>query len=262
VGGGADNACGAVGVSAIAPGEAVASWGTSGTILSPTDQPRVDPAMRVHTFRHAVPGTWYVMGVMLTAGGAFAWYERELARELPARGRARRLDREAERIAIGAEGVTFLPYLQGERTPHRDAEARGAFIGLTLAHSRAHLTRAVIEGICFGMYDSLSILRELGLPISRVLLTGAGARSPLVRRVQADVYGLPVLSVDKEEGPAFGAALLAGVGVRAFADLAEACATIRRLPPEAPRTRAHQAYAAPYRRFRALYPALRAARSA
>jgi xylulokinase len=259
VGGGADNACGAVGVSVVAPGEAVASWGTSGTVLSPTAMPLVDPVMRVHTFRHAVPRTFYLMGVMLTAGGAFAWHERELARELPKRGRARKLDREAARIAPGADGVTFLPYLQGERTPHRDASARGAFVGITLAHSRAHLTRAVVEGICFGMRDSLSILRELEIPIERILVTGAGAQSPFVRRMQADVYGLPVLRVDKEEGPAYGAALLAAVGVGAFADVPAACTTVKRLASEAPDLAAHAAYEAPYRRFRALYPALRSA---
>ena len=260
VGGGADNACGAAGVGVVSPGDAVASWGTSGTVLAPTGEPRVDPSLRAHTFCHVVPRTWYVMGVMLAAGGAFAWYRDVMAKELKGRKDATLvLDKEAESVPIGAGGVTFLPYLQGERTPHRDAGARGAFVGLSLAHGREHLTRAVVEGICFGLRDSLSILRGLGLPMGHLLLTGGGAKSPFIRRIQSEVYGLPVVRVNREEGPAFGAALLAAVGVGAFADLAAAArATLKRLPPERPRPAAHRAYEEPYRRFQALYPALNA----
>ena len=259
VGGGADNACGAAGVGVVSPGDAVASWGTSGTVLAPTGEPRVDPSLRAHTFCHVVPRTWYVMGVMLSAGGAFAWYRDVMAKELKGRKDANLvLNQEAESVPIGAGGVTFLPYLQGERTPHRDAGARGAFVGLSLAHGRAHLTRAVVEGICFGLRDSLSILRGLGLPMAHLLLTGGGAKSPFIRRVQSEVYGLPVVRVNREEGPAFGAALLAAVGVGAFADLAAAArATLKRLPPERPRPEAHRAYEEPYRRFQALYPSLK-----
>ena len=259
VGGGADNACGAIGVGAVRPGEAVASWGTSGTIVAPMSEPKVDPEMRAHTFCHALPDSWYMMGVMLTAGGAVAWHQRELARELEGRAHANLLlDQEAADTPVGAEGLTFLPYLQGERTPHRDASARGAFIGLSLAHSRAHLSRAVIEGVCFGMMDSLTIVRAQVAPLSQILLTGGGAQSPFVRRMQADVYGLPVVRVNREQGPAFGAALLAAVGVGAFRNVASACrATLKRLAREKPDRRAHAAYAAPYARFKALYPALK-----
>ncbi|HEX9298203.1 MAG TPA: xylulokinase [Polyangiaceae bacterium] len=258
VGGGADNACGAIGVGLVSPGEAVASWGTSGTILTPTRQPLVDPGLRAHTFCHAVPDTWYLMGVMLTAGGAFEWHRRELAKELEKRKDAHRmLDREAAAIAPGAEGLTFLPYLQGERTPHRDASARGAFVGLSLAHTRAHLSRAVIEGICFGMRDALTIVRNL-VPIETILLTGGGAQSPFLRQMQADVYGLPVVRVNQEEGPAYGAALLAAVGAGVFTDVATACRkTLKRLAPQPFDEGAHRAYADPYRRYGALYPALR-----
>jgi xylulokinase len=263
VGGGADNACGAVGVGLVAPGEAVASWGTSGTVLTPTREARVDPGMRAHTFCHVVPDTWYLMGVMLTAGGAFAWFARELAKDRGGGDVELALNREAARVAPGAGGVTFLPYLQGERTPHRDAAARGAFVGLSLAHGRAHLARAVAEGIAFGLRDSLEIVRGLAPSIDRVLVTGGGARSAFIRRLQADVYGLPVVRVNREEGPAFGAALLAAVGVGAFRDVAAACAaTLKRLAPEAPDRARHDAYARPYARYRALYPALRAAREA
>ncbi len=253
VGGGADNACGAAGVGVVEPGGAVASWGTSGTVLAPTAEPRVDPGLRAHTFCHVVPGTWYLMGVVLSAGGAFAWYRDQLARELAGAADAElRLNEEAASVPPGAEGVTFLPYLQGERTPHRDAAARGAFTGLSLAHTRAHLTRAVLEGICFALRDSVSILRELGMAPEHLLLTGGGARSPFVRRLQAEVFGIPVTTVNREEGPAYGAALLAAVGAGAFPDLASAArATLSRAPLEHPDPRAHAAYQEPYARFRA-----------
>ena len=256
VGGGADNACGAAGVGAIAPGDAVASWGTSGTVLAPTAQPLVDPGLRAHTFCHVVPHVWYLMGVVLSAGGAFAWYRDQLARDVLATGRADALlDEEAASVPIGADGVTFLPYLQGERTPHRDASARGAFFGLSLAHSRAHMTRAVLEGICFALRDSLSILQKLGLSPRELLLTGGGAKSSFIRRLQAEVYGLPVRTVNREEGPAYGAALLAAVGAGAFPDLAAAAAaTLQRTKAEIPDPLAHAAYHAPYLRYRARYP--------
>jgi len=253
VGGGADNACGAAGVGVVAGGEAVASWGTSGTVLAPTAEPLVDPGLRAHTFCHVLPNVWYVMGVILSAGGAFAWYREQLARELAGAPDAdARLDAEAAGVAAGADGVTFLPYLQGERTPHRDASLRGAFLGLSLAHTRAHLTRAVLEGVCFAMRDSVAILRDIGLSPAQLLLTGGGARSPFLRRLQAEVYGLPVSTVNREEGPAYGAALLAAVGAGVFPDLgAAARATLTRRAPEAPAADAVRAYEAPYARYRA-----------
>jgi len=259
VGGGADNACGAAGVGVTSQGEGVASWGTSGTVLAPTARPLVDPGLRAHTFCHVAPNVWYLMGVVLSAGGAFSWYRHQLARELDdvADG-SRLLDDEAASVAAGADGVTFLPYLQGERTPHRDAAARGALLGLSLAHTRAHVTRAVLEGVCFAMRDSLTILQGLGLSPSELLLTGGGARSPFVRRLQAEVYGLPVATVNREEGPAYGAALLAAVGTGAFPDLASAArATLTRSAAEHPADGAHAAYDAPYARYRAAYPATR-----
>src|SRR5580698_5464371 len=224
-----------VGGGAVAPGAVVVSWGTSGTVVCPTATPVVDPGMRAHTFCHAAPDTWYVMGVMLTAGGAFAWHQRELARELAKKkDAAELLNKEAARIPPGALGLTFLPYLQGERTPHRDADARGAFVGISLAHTRAHLTRAVLEGICFGLRDSLAIIESLGVDVPEVLITGGGANAPFVRQLQADVYGKPVVPVDQPEGPALGAALLAAVGAGAFASVADAARTIRRRTAVAP----------------------------
>lgn len=261
VGGGADNACGAAGVGAVSPGEAVASWGTSGTVLAPTSAPRVDPSLRAHTFCHVAPNVWYLMGVVLSAGGAFAWYRDQLARDLTATGEANeRLNAEAATVPRGAEGVTFLPYLQGERTPHRDASARAAFLGLSLAHSRAHMTRAVVEGVCFALRDSLSILQELGVAPAHMLLTGGGARSAFLRTLQAEVYGVPVGTVNREEGPAYGAALLAAVGARAFSDLAAASkATLARSPLEKPDPSAHGEYEVPYRRFQQAFAAARVA---
>ncbi len=257
VGGGADNACGAAGVGVITPGEAVASWGTSGTVLAPTAQPLVDPGLRAHTFCHVVPGTWYIMGVVLSAGGAFSWYRDRFARELAGTpGADAMLDAESGSVPPGADGVTFLPYLQGERTPHRNASARGAFLGLSLAHARAHMTRAVLEGIAFALRDSLSILQELGLSPGHLLLTGGGAKSPFIRRLQADVYGVPVSTVNREEGPAYGAALLAAVGAGEFPDLASAArATLTRGGAEQPDSRAHRDYQTAYDRFRASYRA-------
>ncbi|MFI5228109.1 MAG: xylulokinase [Gemmatimonadales bacterium] len=262
VGGGADNACGAAGVGVVRPGSAVVSWGTSGTVLAPTDSPRVDPLLRVHTFCHVAPGVWYMMGVVLSAGGAFAWYRDQLVRGGGvATDLNEELDAEAASAPRGASGVTFLPYLQGERTPHRDASARGALLGLSLAHKRAHLTRAVLEGVCFALRDSLSILREVGVRPEELLLTGGGARSPFLRTLQAEVFGLPVRTVNPGEGAAYGAALLAAVGIGAFSDLGSAArATLTRSAPEHPGAGAHAAYEEAYQRFRAGYAAARGER--
>ena len=259
VGGGADNACGAAGVGVVRQGDAVASWGTSGTVLAPTDAPHADPRLRVHTFCHVAPRVWYVMGVVLSAGGAFSWFREQFARELAQSPDSDALlNDEAAAVDAGAAGVTFLPYLQGERTPHRDASARGAFLGLTLAHTRAHLTRAVLEGICFALRDSLSLLESLDIAPAELLLTGGGARSAFVRQLQADVYGRRVATVNREEGPAYGAALLAAVGAGAYADLTSAVqATITRGTIHHPDTAAHQAYDDAYARFRRAYLAAR-----
>ena len=259
VGGGADNACGAAGVGAITPGEAVSSWGTSGTVLAATAQPRVDPGLRAHTFCHVAPGVWYVMGVVLSAGGAFAWYRNQCARELAEEVRDDILVDEAAAIPPGAEGATFLPYLQGERTPRRDAGLRAAFVGLSLAHSRAHMTRAVLEGVCFALRDSLEILKALGLAPAHLLLTGGGAKNAFIRQLQADVFGLPVTTVNREEGGAYGAALLAAVGAGAFPDLQTAVQrTLARRPPAPPNPDIHRAYEEVYDRFRKRLVAARA----
>jgi xylulokinase len=259
VGGGADNACGAAGVGAITPGEAVSSWGTSGTILAPTAEPRVDPKLRAHTFCHVAPELWYLMGVVLSAGGAFSWYRDQCAREqAEVERRDDRLVEEAAAVSPGADGVTFLPYLQGERTPHRDASLRAAFLGLSLAHSRAHMTRAVLEGVCFALRDSLEILKELGLAPAYLLLTGGGAKSAFIRQLQADVFGLPVTTVNREEGGAYGAALLAAVGAGAFPDLKTGVQrTLTRGSLTRPHPETHGAYEPAYKRFAERLPSAR-----
>lgn len=255
VAGGADNACGAIGVGAVRAGDVVVSWGTSGTVLAPLAAPTVDRHMRAHTFCHAVPDTWYAMGVMLTAGGAFDWYGRELARELTT-DVASQLAAEAEAAPAGSEGVLFLPYLQGERTPHRNAAARAAFVGMSLAHQRAHLSRAVLEGICFGLRDSLEILAEMGVAPRSVLVTGGGAGSAFVRQLQADVFGKKLEHV-RAQGPAFGAALLASVGAGWFRDVRGACRAVAVSgSTTAPDRRQKRLYDEVYQRYRALYPAL------
>ena len=260
VGGGADNACGAAGVGAVAAGDVVSSWGTSGTVLAPMHAPLVDPLLRAHTFCHVAPGVWYMMGVVLSAGGAFNWYREQFARDLDDRSAAKQLDDEANSVPAGAGGVTFLPYLQGERTPHRDASVRGALVGLSLAHTRAHATRAVLEGITFALRDSLTILQERGLSPNHLLLTGGGAKSTFLRTLQADVFGLPVTTVNREEGPAYGAALLAAVGVGVYPDLeAATVATLAREPMQQPNEELRSAYDEAYARYRRSYPAARPA---
>ncbi len=259
VGGGSDNACGAAGAGVVRPGQVVAGWGTSGIVLAPVIEPRVDPGLRVHTFCHVAPDTWYNIGVVLSAGGAFAWYRDRLLAGGVGPGTAGNaaaatlaLNEEAAGAPRGSGGVVFLPYLQGERTPHRSGALRGALVGLSLAHERRHVSRAVLEGVCFAMRDSLEILRELGLRADQVVLTGGGARSAFIRRLQAEIFGSPVVTVDREEGPAYAAALLAAVGAGAFQDLFEAVSTT--LPPgtvERPDPGAVAAYGAPYARFRA-----------
>jgi xylulokinase len=258
-GGGGDNACGALGVGVVAPGQGVASWGTSGTVLAPTNRPATDPASRLHTFCHVAPGTWYAIGVVLTAGAAFAWYRDRFAREYADANEAgKALRDEAAAIAPGADGVTFLPYLQGERTPHRDASLRGALLGLSLAHSRGHVTRAVLEGVCFALRDSLELLRDMRMAPDQLLLTGGGASHQLLRQLQADVLGVPVCLANREEGPAYGAALLAAVGAGAFPDVSAAVRrTLSSTVSETPGAEARAAYDALFARFRSALIAAR-----
>jgi len=228
VAGGADNACAAVGMGVVRPGQLLTSLGTSGTVVAPSSEPRLDPQARLHTFCHAVKDTWYLMGVVLSAGGSLRWFRDTLATEERRQAEAEGRDAydlildEAAAVPRGSEGLFFLPYLTGERTPHGDPDARGVFFGLSLRHTRAHLARSVLEGVTYALADSASIMRELGVDIQTIRATGGGARSPFWRQMQADILNARVATALADAGPAFGAALIAGAGVNAFPSIVEA----------------------------------------
>jgi xylulokinase len=218
----------------------------------------VDPGQRAHTFNHAVPHVWYMMGVMQAAGLSLRWLRDLLGPRADGGDPYEALTDAAAGVPPGADGLLWLPYLQGERTPHRDAYARGVLFGITPRHGPGHVARAVLEGVTFGLRDSVEIIRASGQPLGEVRLTGGGARSPLWRQIVADILGLPLMVAQDREGPAFGAALLAAVGTGHYADLAEACAATVAVGgltmPDAARQRTYQAL---YAEFRALYPPLK-----
>jgi xylulokinase len=247
-----DQAAAALGVGIVGPGGPLSVvLGTSGVVFAALPGYQPDAQARVHVFCHAVPETWHAMGVMLSAAGSLAWLRHALGADYGA------LDREAERWEPGVEGLLFAPYLAGERTPHADPDARGAFVGLSLRHDRGALARAVLEGVAFGLRDSLELLRELGVDASAGRVSGGGARSDLWLRIVASVLQLPLERTAVEEGSAYGAALLAGVRAGTFADAADAvgqCVRVRdRVEPE-------WDYEDTYERFRSLYPALKGLR--
>ncbi len=264
VGGGADNACTAVGNGIVVTGKTSASIGTSGTMLTPTDTPEVDPDLRAHTFCHCVPHKWYIMGVMLSAGGAFRWFRDTLGDREVQQAEEKGVDpyeiltEEASKVEPGCEGLVFLPYLIGERTPHGDANAKGVFFGLTLRHKKEHIVRSVMEGVTFGMRDSLEIIRGLGLDVGQITATGGGARSALWRQMQADIYGAEVVTINIAEGPAFGAAILAGVGAEVYDSIQEATSQIVKVTsktqPIKDNVKVYEEY---YQIYRSLYPALK-----
>ncbi len=265
VGGGADNTCGAVGSGIVKPGRVLSSIGTSGVVFAYTDSIKVDPQMRVHSFCHSVPHKWYLMGVVLSAGGSFRWFRDTIGgleaktEELSGIDSYDILTREAEGIGPGSEGLVFLPYLMGERTPHRDAHAKGVWFGITSRHSRGHLVRSVLEGITFAMRDSMEIIRGLGVEPKEIRATGGGARSQFWCQLQADIYGAPVVTVNtSREGPAFGAALMAGVGTRVWTDLVEATdQTVKITAITQPNDRNVNTYNQLYPIYQSLYPRLK-----
>lgn len=263
-GGGGDQAAGAVGTGIVESGIVSSSLGTSGVVFAYLDEPAVDPEYRTHTFCHAVPGKWHVMGVMLMAGGSLHWYRDTLAEQEKQAAQAQGIDaydliiRQAMQVSPGCDGLTFLPYLSGERTPYPDPYARGVFFGLTLSHTRAHLARAVLEGVAFGIRDSFEILHAMGVKVREVRATGGGARSPEWRQMMADVTGHPHATLNAEEGPAYGATLLAGVGTGVWSSVPEACRAVLQIQSRTQPDPAQAArYAPPYQTYRALYPAVR-----
>jgi xylulokinase len=258
VAGAGDQAAGAVGMGVVQPGTVSATIGTSGVVFAATDRPAMDPKGRVHTFCHAIPGRWHVMGVTQAAGLSLRWFAEQFAPTEDRTAAYERLTKEAEGVPAGADGLLWLPYLMGERTPHCDPNARGVFLGLSPFHSRAHLVRAILEGVAFSLKDSFTILSEMGVPVERIRLGGGGARSALWRQIQADVYGREVELLTAEEGAAYGAAILAGVGAGAWNSVDEACAAVVRV---AAVVRPDQHSAAimqkSYPKFRNAYPALK-----
>jgi xylulokinase len=255
VAGGGDQAAQAVGVGAVQPGIVALTLGTSGVVFASTSRALIEPEGRLHAFCHAAPGTWHLMGVMLSAAGSLRWYRDTLAPGVP----YDRLLEPAGKVPAGSEGLLFLPYLTGERTPHPDPLARGAFVGLTVRHNQAHLTRAVLEGVAFGLLDSMELIRKAGLgEIQQVRVSGGGARSPLWRQILADVMGTELVTVNTTEGAAFGAALLAGVGAGNWGSVADSCqAAISILERTQPQPLQISRYRELYPRYRNLYPALR-----
>ncbi len=250
--GAGDQPAAALGVGIDRPGPVSVVLGTSGVVLAALPAFQADPGARVQAFCHAVPGGWQAMGVMNSAAGSLAWL-RDVAG-----GTFDELTAEAEPWGPGAEGLTFLPYLQGERTPHDDPEARGAFVGLSLRHDRGALARAVLEGVAYGLRDSLDLLRTLGVKAEVGRASGGGARSDLWLRICASALGIPLERTVSEEGSAFGAALLGGVAAGVFADVQEAvaaCVRVRDTVEPEPGWR--EAYEEGHRRYQALYPALR-----
>jgi xylulokinase len=260
VGGAGDCAANGLGTGVVKSGVLSTSIGTSGIMFVHSDEVQIDPQGRLHTFCHAVRGKWHMMGVSLTGGGALDWFTRRLCSELgnDSKSRFELITKEAAEIAAGAEGLFFLPYLAGERTPHADPDARGAFIGLTLKHARGHMVRAVMEGVAYAMRDSLAIIREMNVPVRQIRVSGGGSKSPLWRQIQADAFGQKAVTINAEQGPAFGVALLAAVGAGAFKNIQEACAATIKVVEETPTDRkAKKVYDAGFPIYQQLYQSLK-----
>ncbi|MCA9230085.1 MAG: xylulokinase [Planctomycetales bacterium] len=259
VGGAGDCAAGAIGNGIVRSGLLATSLGTSGVVFAHSDQPEFDPEGRLHTFCHAVRGKWHMMGVTLTAGGSLGWFQEALC--TVAKGQTvpfETLTAEAAKTLAGAEGLQFLPYLSGERTPHLDPHARGALIGITLKHTRGHVVRSILEGVTYSLRDCLSIMQDLGVPIRQIRATGGGAKSPFWHQMQADVFGKPVTTMVADEGAAYGVALLAAVGAGNFKNITEACqATVKTAQEVKPDAKTRKVYDRAFPVFQGLYKALK-----
>src|SRR5215471_5620953 len=256
VGGGADQASSAVGNGIVEPGAVSCTLGTSGVVFAHLEQVAYDPLGRVHTFCHAVPGKWHVMGVTQGAGLSLQWFRDQFcpASDYDA------LMSEAAQSPAGAQGLFWLPYLMGERTPHLDPTARGGWIGLTAAHTRADLVRSLLEGVSYSQKDCLDVIEQMGVAAKSVRLSGGGARSPFWQQMLADVFGKPVSILENQEGSAYGAALLALVGTGEYASVREVCkAAVHEVRTCEPQPAAQEIYAKGHRTYCGLYPAIQAA---
>src|SRR6266850_1845197 len=260
VGGGGDQPAGAVGNGIVSSGIVSATLGTSGVVFAHSDQPTLDPKGRVHTMCHAVPGKWCVFGCMLAAGGSFQWFRNQLAHDEVHAAKRRGIDpyelliKEAEKAEVGSGGLFFLPYLTGERCPHPDPCARGGWIGITARTLRRDMIRSLLEGVTFGMRDAMEIMREMNIPIREVRASGGGARSKFWRQLQADIYNTPIVTTNASEGPAYGVALLAGVGTGVWKSVEEACkSSIKQTEKIGPNKRLFAQYEPMYATYRKLY---------
>lgn len=256
VAGGGDQAAQAVGAGVVDAGSVALALGTSGVVFAATESALIEPEGRLHAFCHALPGRWHFMGVMLSAAGSLQWYRDTLAPGMSFDD----LLNEAKGVPPGSEGLQFLPYLSGERTPHPDPLARGAFIGLTLRHGRGHMTRAVLEGVAFGLKDSFTLIKKAGLvTTTQVRASGGGTKNVLWRQILASVLEAELVTVNTTEGAAFGAALLAGVGAGAWANVPAACrATVKITGSTQPDQAQIGVYRKPYALYSELYPILKA----
>jgi xylulokinase len=264
VGGAGDCAANAVGTGVVSKGTLSTSIGTGAVMFVHSDEVTIDPLGRLHTFCHAVRGKWHMMGVNLAGGGCLQWFRNRLCQadvELAKRTKVDTYDvlnQEGAQVPPGSEGLFFLPYLSGERTPHADPDARACFIGLTLAHGRGHMVRAIMEGVAYAMRDSLEIIRSLGVPVRQIRASGGGSRSPLWRQIQSDVFGQKVVSIQAEQGPAYGVALLAAVGAGAFKSVEEACKATIQVVKETPVQKSSaKHYDAAFGTYRDLYQHLK-----
>jgi xylulokinase len=264
VGGAGDCAAGAVGNGIVRKGVLSTSIGTSGVVFVHSDTPQVDPEGRLHTFCHAVHGKWHMMGVTLAAGGSLQWFRNALCETMASVAKKSKIDvydvltEEAAVTPPGADGLFFLPYLAGERTPHADPLARGAFVGLTMMHTRGHLVRAILEGVTYSLRDCLAIIEEQGVAVTQIRASGGGAKSGFWRQMQADVLGKTVVTMAADEGPAYGVALLAAVGAGEYKDVVEACdATIKTTAETKTNAAARKKYDAAFPLYQKLYRSLR-----
>jgi xylulokinase len=260
VGGAGDQAAGAVGNGIVTPGVVSATLGTSGVVFAHSDAPTRDPGGRVHTMCHAVPGKWCVFGCMLSAGGSFQWFRNQLGQAEVASAKKQKRDpyellvAEAAEAPPGCEGLFFLPYLTGERCPHPDPLARGGWVGITARTTRPMLVRSLMEGVTYGMRDALEIMKAMGVPVTQVRASGGGARSEFWRQLQADVYNQPIVLTNATEGPAYGVALLAGVGTGVWKSVEEACrSSIEQTEKVTPNKKYAAAYEPFYRTYDKLY---------
>ncbi|MFH1228479.1 MAG: xylulokinase [Planctomycetota bacterium] len=264
VGGGGDQAAQAIGTGIVTAGIISVNIGTSGVVFAYSDKPLFDPDGRIHTFCHAVPRKWHVMGVMLAAGGSLRWFRDNLGIPEIEIARRRKVDpyeiliESVKEVPPGSEGLVFLPYLSGERTPHSDPDARGVFFGLSLKHTKNHLVRSVLEGVCFGLRDSLEIMKGLGIPVKEIRLSGGGARSKIWAQILADVLNKEIVTVEPAEGSAYGAALLAGIGAGLYQNAGQACKSAIKIKGRIkPSGKNVIAYDKSYELFKSLYSALK-----